>query len=105
MKSSLLTSIQQDWLHHINKATTLNMSMVAYAKQNNLALPAFYHARSMLIKKGVLHKSTHPSIMSVATTLSHTVITTSCRITLCNGVAIELADVDLTALLTSANCL
>ncbi len=52
MQPKPLTKIQQDRLNHINQATQKKSSMSAYAKQNNLALKAFYNARSMLIKKG-----------------------------------------------------
>ncbi|MCG6202820.1 IS66 family insertion sequence element accessory protein TnpA [Psychromonas antarctica] len=99
MKIAPLTQIQQDWLHHINQAAMLSVSMSAYAKQNKLALPAFYHARSVLIKKGELQKSPHPSLVSVNAPIR----TTSCRITLSNGVIVELDDVDISDLLNSAS--
>ncbi|WP_022943310.1 hypothetical protein [Psychromonas hadalis] len=81
MHTKLLTKTQQTWLDHFNKATDQNLSMSTYAKKNNLALPAFYHARSVLIKKEVLQKSPHLSLIPLtATPVSTKIVTTSCRI-------------------------
>ena len=104
MQTKPLTQIQQGWLNHIHQATQQEISMSAYAKQNKLALKAFYNARTMLIKKGLLPPIIHNPLMPVTVTASNpTKATTSCRITLCNGVIIELADIDITALLSSAS--
>ena len=104
MRSKPLTKIQQDWLNHIEQATKRKLSMAAYAKQNNLALKAFYNARSALIKKGILPPITNNPLIPVTVT-SSTIpkATTSCRITLCNGVLIELADVDIASVLNCAS--
>jgi hypothetical protein len=99
-----LTKIQQDWLHHINQAAEQKLSMSAYAKKNNLALKGFYNARSALMKKGIIPSiSSHHLVPLTQTIASDATITTSCRIILCNGIIIELADVGITNLLKSAN--
>ena len=104
MHTKPLTKTQQAWLDHINKATVQNLSMSAYAKQNNIALKSLYNARALLMKKEIL-----PSINSnylVPLTVmppSLPTITTSCRITLSNGVLIECSDIDITTLLNSAS--
>ncbi|WP_022942254.1 IS66 family insertion sequence element accessory protein TnpA [Psychromonas hadalis] len=104
MHSKPLTKIQQDWLDHVNQATKKNLSMSAYAKQNNLALKAFYNARSSLMQKGILPSISRNHLVPLAQSLtSNPSVTTSCRITLCNGVIIELADVGISDLLNSAN--
>lgn len=104
MHTKPLTKIQQGWLNHINQATKLKLSMSAYAKQNNLALKSFYNARLMLIKKGVLPPITYNPLIPVTATASPSLkATTSCRITLCNGVIVELADIDITSVLNSAS--
>jgi hypothetical protein len=56
MQTKPLTQIQQGWLNHIHQATQQKISMSAYAKQNKLALKAFYNARTMLIKKDYCHQ-------------------------------------------------
>ncbi|KPU83191.1 hypothetical protein JI57_02140 [Psychromonas sp. PRT-SC03] len=99
-----LTKIQQGWLEHINQASEQKLSMSAYAKQNNLALKSFYNARSMLIKKDMLPVITHNPLVPVTLTPSNTKqVISSCRILLCNGVIIELADIKISELLNSAN--
>ncbi len=104
MHTKPLTKIQKRWLDHIKKATEQNLSMSAYAKQNNLALKAFYNARSSLMKKGILPSINSNYLVPLTQALvSKPSVTTSCRITLCNGVIIELADVEITDLLNSAN--
>jgi hypothetical protein len=100
MHSKPLTKIQQGWLDHINHATAQKLSMAAYAKQNSLALKSFYNARTSLMKKGVLlSTSSNALIPLLITPISTPTVTTSCRITLCNGVILELEDVDITELL------
>ncbi len=104
MQTKPLTKIQQGWLNHIHQATQQKISMSAYAKQNKLALKAFYNARSMLIKKGLLPPIIHKPLMPVTVVnLSSSKETSSCRITLCNGVIVELAGIDVTSLLNSAS--
>ncbi len=104
MHTKPLTKTQQAWLDHVNKATEQNLSMSAYAKQNNLALKSLYNARALLMKKGIL-----PSISSnylvplTVTTPNLPLLTTSCRVTLPNGVLIECSDIDINTLLNSAN--
>jgi len=104
MHKKTLTKIQQGWLDHINQASEQNLSMSAYAKQHNLALKSFYNARSALIKRGALPAITNNTLMPVTVMPSSTnLLTSSCRITLCNGVTVELADVELFSLLKSAS--
>ncbi|MCG6202740.1 IS66 family insertion sequence element accessory protein TnpA [Psychromonas antarctica] len=104
MQTKPLTKIQQGWLNHIHQATQQKISMSAYAKQNKLALKAFYNARSMLIKKGLLPPIIHTPLMPVTVSnLPSPKPTSSCRITLCNGVIVELAGIDVTSLLNSAS--
>lgn len=102
MHTKPLSKIQQGWLHHINQAAKQKISMSAYAKQHNLALKGFYNARSALIQKGIL-PVTNNLLTPVTLTATPPSATTSCRITLCNGVIIELADVGISDLLNSAN--
>ncbi|MCK5819713.1 MAG: hypothetical protein KAH18_10830 [Psychromonas sp.] len=45
-------SCSADLVFHINKAEQLNISMVAYAKQNNISVQAFYCAKFKLLEKG-----------------------------------------------------
>jgi hypothetical protein len=104
MHSKPLTKIQQDWLDNVKQATEQNLSMSAYAKKNNLALKAFYNARSSLMQKGILSSISSNHLVPLAQSLaSNPSVTTSYRITLCNGVIIELADVGISDLLNSAN--
>ena len=104
MRTKPLTKIQQGWLDHVNEAAKQKLSMSAYAKQHNLALKAFYNARSSLIQRGILPPITSNRLIPVTVTSSPTPkATTSCRITLCNGVLVELADVDIASLLNCAS--
>jgi hypothetical protein len=103
MPTKPLTKIQQIWLDHLNQATAQNLSMSAYAQQNNLALKSLYSARSSLIKKGRLPSiKINDLVPIIATPSSVPIITTSCRMILCNGIILELADVDISDLLNSA---
>lgn len=104
MHTKPLTKIQQSWLDHINQATEQKLSMSAYAKQNNLALKSFYNARTMLIKKSVLPTITNDTLIPVTVMPSNTEqVSSSCKITLCNGVIVELVDVELVSLLNSVS--
>jgi hypothetical protein len=104
MHTKPLTKIQQRWLDHIKQATDKNLSMSAYAKQNNLALKAFYNARSALMKKGIMPSISSNHLIPLTQDIeNNSTVTTSCRITLSNGIIIELADVGITDLLNSAN--
>ncbi|MCG6201218.1 IS66 family insertion sequence element accessory protein TnpA [Psychromonas antarctica] len=99
-----LTKIQQGWLDHINQASEQNLSMSAYAKQHNLALKSFYNARSALIKKGVLPAIINNTLMPITIPpLGAEQLSSSCRVTLCNGVIVELADIDLVSLFKSVS--
>jgi len=104
MYTKPLTKIQQGWLEHINQASKQKLSMSAYAKQHNLALKSFYNARSALIKRGVLPAITDNTLVPVTIMPSAVEqLSSSCRVTLCNGVIVELADVELVSLLKSAS--
>ena len=104
MHTKPLTQIQEGWLDHVNKAAEQKLSMSAYAKQNNLPLKAFYNARSFLMKKGILPSISNPPLATLTVTPERRPeLTTSCRITLCNGIIIDLNDVNLTTLLSSAS--
>ena len=104
MQTKPLTKVQQAWLNHIHQATQQKLSMSAYAKQNNLPLKTFYNARSVLIKKGLLPPIIHNPLIPVTVTASSPPkASNSCRITLCNGVIVELADINITSLLNSAS--
>ena len=59
MHNKPLTKIQQRWLEHVNQATEQNLSMSAYAKQNDLSLKAFYNARSSLMQSKRLTNHTY----------------------------------------------
>lgn len=108
MQPHQLTEIQKYWLDHINQATKQKLSMSDYAKQNNLMLKSFYGARTLLTKKGVLPTTGNKSLLPINPVLnrsSSNVIqyASSCRVTLCNGIIIELTDVDITKLLNSTS--
>ena len=104
MQSKPLTKIQQGWLHHINQAEEQKLSMSAYAKQNNLALKGFYNARSALMKKGIIPSiSSNHHVPLAQIIASDSTETTACRITLCNGIIIDLTDVCIAELLNSAS--
>ena len=104
MQTKPLTKIQQRWLEHANQATEQNLSMSAYAKQNDLSLKAFYNARSSLMQKGSLPSISSNHLVPLAAALaSNQNATASCRISLCNGIIVELTDVNVTELLTSAS--
>lgn len=103
MHTKPLTKTQQSWLDHVNQATAQNLSMSAYARQNNLSLKSFYNARSSLIKKGTLPLISNNSLVPImATPVNVPAITTSCRMILANGIILELTDVDINDLLNSA---
>ena len=104
MHNKPLTKTQQHWLDHVHQATEQNLSMSAYAKQNNLSLKAFYNARSSLMQKGILPSISSHHLVPLAPALaSNQNVTASCRITLCNGVIVDLTDVSISELLTSAS--
>ena len=104
MHTKPLTKTQQVWLDHVNKASDQKLSMSAYANQNNIALKSLYNARALLMKKGILPSiSSHYLVPLTVASPSLPVITTSCRITLPNGVLIECSDIDITTLLNSAS--
>jgi len=104
MRTKPLTKIQQGWLDHINQASEQNLSMSAYAKQHNLALKSFYNARSAFIKKGVLPAITDNTLMPITVIPSSVEqLCSSCRVTLCNGVVVEFADIELDSLFKSVS--
>lgn len=104
MHTKPLTKTQQVWLDHINKATEQNLSMSAYAKQNNLALKSLYNARALLMKKGILPSISCDYLVPLAVKPTNDpIITTSCRVTLPNGVLSECSDIDINTLLNSAS--
>ena len=95
-----LTSKQQAWLDHINQALSQNISMSAYAKQNNLSIKAFYCARTVLVNIGRLPAKKSTPFVSVVTTEKAIVVTPSkCRVTLLNGVLLDFSDVDMVTLI------
>lgn len=95
-----LTYKQQAWLDHVNQASSQNISMSAYAKKNNLSIKAFYCARTMLIKIGCLPPKESTQLISVESinTVPPTQ-TSSCRVTLINGVMLDFSKVDLSLLI------
>ena len=104
MHTKPLTKTQQVWLDHVNKATEQNLSMSAYAKQNNLALKSLYNARALLMKKGILPSISSNYLVPLTVAAPNLpLLTASCRITLSNGVLIECSDINITTLLNSAN--
>ncbi|MCP4325971.1 MAG: hypothetical protein GY787_29890 [Alteromonadales bacterium] len=97
MHTKPLTKTQQVWLDHINKAIEQNLSMFAYAKQNNLALKSLYYARALLMKKGIVPSISCDHLVPLAVKPTNDpIITTSCRVILPNGVLIECSDIDIT---------
>ena len=103
MHTKPLTKIQQGWLNHVHQAKEQGLSMSAYAQKNELSLKAFYNARTMLIKKGILPEIANNPLITVTTPSQPAKATTSCRITLCNGVTIEFGDADIDSLLNAAS--
>ena len=99
-----LTHNQQEWLDHINQTLAQNLSMSAYAKQNNLSLKAFYYARTVLVQKGVISPSKSNQLISVTTVEpTPSKMMHSCRVTLNNGIVIDFAEVDITRVLNEAS--
>lgn len=95
-----LTHNQQEWLDHVKQASEQNLSMSAYAKQNNLSLNAFYYARTILMQKNVIPKTENNHLIPVTSTHpTPNKTVTSCRVTLTNGAVIDFAEVELATLL------
>ena len=94
-----LTSKQQAWLDHINQALSQNISMSAYAKQNNLSIKAFYYARTVLVNIGRLPAKISTQLVSVTATDKPLVTQSKCRVTLLNGVVLDFSDVDMFTLI------
>ena len=105
MQSTTLTKTQQQWLTHVKSAQEQALSMAAYAKQNGLALKSFYHARKVLIKKGALQRTVDNEKLLPMKLTEQPVSqsTLACRICLPNGVAIEVASIELATVLQAAS--
>ena len=99
-----LTQKMQNWLDHVNQASAQELSMSAYAKQHNLSIKAFYHARSTLIQKGIIPPKESAQLVPLSAIPSATITPAyKCKVFLSNGVVIDFNDVDIYTLLSSAS--
>ncbi|MCK5820070.1 MAG: hypothetical protein KAH18_12720, partial [Psychromonas sp.] len=106
MQQIQLSQCQQIWLDHINKTEQLNISMVAYAKQNNISVQVFYCAKSTLLEKGspiVKKEGTFVNTSYCIKMNTPKNIPCACRVMLCSGVAVEFDDVELDLLFQKLN--
>ena len=94
-----LTQKQQAWLDHVNQASSQNISMSAYAKQNDLSIKSFYAARTMLVNIGCLPCKASTQLVSVTATDKLVVTPSKCRVTFLNGVELDFSDVDMFTLI------
>ena len=91
MSENKLTSKQQHWLEHIQEAERQEQSLSAYAQQHQLNLKLLYNMKHALRQKGVLAKPiTKQSLMPVQLSPQPSSPLSRCRISLPNGVVIEL---------------
>jgi hypothetical protein len=105
MQEIKLTQKQQEWLQHAQQADLQGISMVEYAKRHHLNLKLFYHNSSVLRKKGALPETGNNKKL-VPVSLSPIQSDTPqipCRISLPNGVVIELPSTELASILTYAS--
>ena len=97
-----LTSIQQAWLDHVNQASEQNISMAAYASQENLSIKAFYTARTTLVNLGVLPSKHSAQLVLVTENVENKKFnerSSSCQVTLLNGVVLDFSDVEIFSLI------
>ena len=97
-----LTDKQQNWLAHINNASDQKISLVHYAKENNLHIKNLYAARTVLVKKGVLERPETTHFSKIIENQPPEPIN-ACRVILQNGVRIEFEHVDMVALLKTVS--
>ena len=77
--------------------------MSAYAKQNNLSIKAFYHARTLLVNLRSLPAKVSTQLISVTAKAEPAAPLSSCRVTLINGVTLDLSEVDMSSLIDKVN--
>lgn len=105
MQEIQLTQKQQEWLQHAQQAELQGISMVEYAQRHHLNLKLFYHNRAVLRQKGALPETGNNKKL-VPVSLSAIQSDTSkalCRISLPNGVVIELPSTELASIFTYAS--
>lgn len=86
-----LTTKQQFWLDHITQAKDLGLSLSAYAKQQNINLKALYNYQTVFRKKGIVEsESRFTQLAPIKPNQSMTQLSTIARVTLRNGIYIEL---------------
>ena len=91
MSESKLTSKQQCWLEHIQEAERQGQSLSDYAQQHSLNLKLLYNMKHALRQKGLLAKpAAKQSLLPVQLISQSSRTLSSCRISLPNGVVIEL---------------
>lgn len=88
-RRSEITDRQQHWLNHIKAADASNGSLVAYAAAHDLKVKDLYQWKTALARRGLLPgKTAKPTFVPVTTPPA---ASTSCSITLPNGVRLQFA--------------
>lgn len=88
----LLTPTQRAWLQHVRACDEAGTTMQAYAAEHGLNLDAFYTAKGLLRRKGVLASTTRAERPRFARARVVEGRSGHCRLTLPSGLALEIGD-------------
>ena len=102
-KVSSLTPRQQFWAKHLQQCAERGQSLAAYAAEHGLKVGGLYEAQSHLRRRGVWPAPT-PQFVRVQATRAGTaaLAPTVYRVSLPNGVVVETAGGELSAVLRAA---
>lgn len=100
-KESSLTERQQFWVLHLRACASRGQSLSAYAAEEGLSIGALYEVKSRLRRRG-LWPVPSPRFVRVQAATSPAVSLSVYRVSLPNGVVVESAGGDLSAVLSAA---
>ena len=99
---SSLTERQQFWLEHLRSCAARGQSLSVYASDQGLSVSAFQQAKSRLRQRGIW-PATGPHFVRVEAVVSTAAAVPGLyRVSLPNGVVVESASGDLSAVLLAA---
>lgn len=102
-KSSSLTSRQRFWIEHLRQCAERGQSLSAYAVEHGLKVGSLYEAKSQLRRHG-MWPTPSPQFVRVQTVRAAEAapLPTVFRVSLPNGVVVEAAGGELSAVLSAA---
>ena len=97
----------RSWREHVCAWQTSDQTMVAYAKAHRLSVQAFYRAKARLARYGADRLPPPGSLFQRVDMVSDSLLLSSCRVHLPNGVVVELGveDAGLDRVLQAAGAL